>query len=100
MSIYFGIKNLRKVIEHECMNKSCVNPFHLREVTVRVNVMENSRCSAVAKSRQSQCVNGHRFTKKNTGHNGTGVYGGKWRFCKECKKITGKLWARKNYVKR
>lgn len=96
---FFGIKDLRKVIDHVCMNKACVNPFHLREVTIKANVMENSKCNAIAKSKQTHCVHGHKFTKDNTYMQNTGVYGGKWRGCKTCARYRAKMWARNKYEK-
>lgn len=56
-------KNL--VIDHECMNKWCVNPDHLRVVTERINAIENnpgvvSKCAFV-----TNCPSGHEYSPEN-----------------------------------
>lgn len=40
-SIFKGPLTPGLMIDHICINKSCVNPDHLREVTARVNANEN-----------------------------------------------------------
>lgn len=94
--MFFGIKERTTVIDHICRNKSCVNPDHLREVTVRTNTLENSICSAVHKKAQTHCINGHEYTKENTIVT-YGKQGGERRSCRQCHRVRSREWARKNY---
>jgi hypothetical protein len=54
------------VVDHTCRNRACVNPRHLRVVTRRQNVHENSMAVAHLKSLQTHCVHGHAFDEANT----------------------------------
>ena len=53
------------VIDHVCKNRKCVNPLHLREVTIRENVTTNSDV-AVKKTIDNKCKNGHSYDTENT----------------------------------
>ena len=55
--------NTSLVIDHVCRNRKCVNPDHLRQVTTRINNIENSISLFAKKSSQSHCVNGHEFSE-------------------------------------
>ncbi len=46
-------------VDHICRNKRCVNPNHLRAVTPRQNVFENSISPIIALSAQTHCKRGH-----------------------------------------
>lgn len=43
------------VIDHKCRQRSCVNPDHLRVVTVRVNCLENSASPIAAHAKRTHC---------------------------------------------
>lgn len=69
-------------IDHSCMNRKCVNPNHLRQVTRRINNIENSNSAAAINYRKTHCVNGHQFTEENTIERKGGT-----RICRECRDI-------------
>lgn len=54
------------VIDHQCRNKACCNLNHLRLVTHRVNVLENSIGPAAINAAKTHCKRGHPFNKRNT----------------------------------
>ena len=54
------------VIDHICRNKLCVNPDHLRQVTIAQNTIENSNSTGALNKYKTHCVRGHEFNQKNT----------------------------------
>ena len=54
------------VIDHICRNRLCVNPAHLRAVTTRQNVLENSVGVSAVHAKKTHCIRGHEFTPDNT----------------------------------
>ena len=66
-------------IDHLCRVRNCVNPAHLELVTGRENVLRGEG-TAAKRARQTHCVNGHRFTNRNTYVNSKGH-----RTCKRCR---------------
>lgn len=66
------------LIDHQCRNRGCCNPDHLRVVTKRVNNIENSVSPFAANCAKTHCCRGHEFTEQNTG-----VHHGRRR-CKAC----------------
>ena len=76
------------VIDHLCRNRACINPKHLKAVTVRENVLEKrSQAIAAINSRKKCCPRGHKYSY---------VHNNK-RYCKICqvngwrKRYGGKL---------
>lgn len=68
---------------HHCDNPPCCNPAHLFLGTAKDNVhdmMVKGRHNPTP--RKTECINGHPFDAKNTGHNG-----GR-RFCRACQKVS------------
>lgn len=53
-------------VDHICRNRACVNPNHLRIVTPKVNVTENSLSLAAINKYKTHCKWGHEFNDKNT----------------------------------
>lgn len=61
-----------------CRHRSCVNPFHMDQVSAAVNTSRGLRAA------QTHCKRGHEFTAENTGigHQAGGTH----RFCRECRR--------------
>ena len=53
-------------LDHICRVRCCVNPEHLRVVTPRQNVLENSVGVASINANKTHCKRGHEFTPENT----------------------------------
>ncbi len=68
VSLHYSRVSLKPgmVVDHICRNKKCVNPAHLRQVTRRVNVIENNSSCVTKNASKSFCVRGHEFTPLNT----------------------------------
>lgn len=64
--------------DHVCRTRACVNPDHLRLVTPRVNVTENSLVGAPNASK-THCRQGHEYTLENTY-----VWTNGMRLCRTC----------------
>lgn len=78
----------RKVsIDHLCGVKLCVNPKHLEQVSHRENLHRSSLTVNAINAAKTHCVNGHKFTPKNTYISPTNGQ----RVCRTCKRN----WARK-----
>jgi hypothetical protein len=72
------------VVDHICRVRSCVNPDHLRVVTRRQNVIENSESLPAKQVRSTTCPQGHPYAGENLA---------KWskhRVCVACKRAYGR----------
>lgn len=85
--LFSGIKDKSKVIDHICMNKKCVNPEHLREVTEKVNALENSFSPGALNKRKTHCKRGHELSEENGMYQYTNYNGENARRCMICVKI-------------
>ncbi len=78
-----------KVIDHLCRVRPCVNPWHLRVVTQRENVMApGSLSSSKERSQRVACLRGHaRFQLRKD----------RTRYCLECHRLLeiNRRWKRK-----
>ena len=81
-------------VDHICNNKLCVNPKHLRIVTMRENVLRNGGPSDM-NSKKKKCINGHFFSKSNTYIRPDGA-----RSCRICKRETCRRRDKKRKVKK
>ena len=79
------------VIDHICRNKACVNPEHLRQVSYRTNVLENSVAPAALNSAKVMCPRGHLYDEANTSFNSSNG-----RLCNECNRISSISYYHKN----
>lgn len=78
------------IIDHTCKNTSCVNPEHLRQVTQKTNMLENSESVSYYHSLKTHCPQGHEYNESNTHIKKKGI-----RECRACDRARHK----KKYVK-
>src|SRR6267142_4962404 len=55
----------RFTLDHQCRQRPCLNPDHLKPLTLANNVMAGEGIAA-KNARKTHCVNGHEFTPANT----------------------------------
>ena len=67
-------------LDHECNNRGCVHPLHLRPMGQRENVLRSVTNPVAVNARKTHCNRGHEFTPENTG-----IESG-WRFCRTCRR--------------
>lgn len=81
----------RMVVDHECRNRLCVNPAHLRTVDRHTNVHENSEALAHLNSLKTHCPKGHAYSGGNLVIRKNG-----FRRCRECERQYHKRRRAKN----
>lgn len=82
------------VIDHVCKNRACVNPKHLRQVTIRENNVTYSNSPPAKNATKTHCIRGHKYTPKNT-YKQRGIN----RLCRKCMKINKANWKLKQKTK-
>ena len=68
-------------LDHLCRNRTCCNPDHLEEVSLKENILRGEGVYAKNK-RKTHCKSGHKFTEKNTYQRLTGQ-----RACRKCQVV-------------
>lgn len=69
---------ITQTIDHLCSNRACVNPKHLKDVSMRENILRGNGIMA-QHARKTHCLRGHELTGKNL----VLVPGG--RMCRTCR---------------
>jgi hypothetical protein len=75
------------VLDHICRNRACVNPDHLREVSVRENSLENSESISALnalKERCPKCGNHYSYRKRGKAQKEGTRAGTLKRYCAHC----------------
>ena len=80
------------VVDHLCHNRACVNPGHLRSVTMRTNALENNDWFCATNAVKTHCPQGHEYTPENTKLKRQRRYAGWNRICRACEAAYMKQW--------
>ena len=81
--LYRGPIPFRMQIDHMCRVRSCVNPDHLRLVTLAQNVTENSLSGSAVNKAKTHCIHGHPFAGDNLWVEKNGA-----RHCRICRRVS------------
>ena len=53
------------VVDHACRNRACINPDHLRVVTEKTNILQNSDGASARNAVKTHCKKGHLLSGDN-----------------------------------
>ncbi len=76
------------VIDHQCFNRRCVRPSHLKDMTWSENAGRHEQQFL------PECKNGHKKTKENTKLNNNGH-----KICMDCVRVKDRLRYKEKYAK-
>lgn len=79
------------VVDHICKNRKCVNPLHLRQVTLAENTLNNSISTSAINKRKTHCIRGHELSPTNARVKTNYKNGKIYRSCIDCEKNRDKL---------
>ena len=68
-------------LDHKCRVRACVNPDHLKPMSLKKNILRGTGIAAV-NARKRKCNRGHAFSRGNTIRNKNGS-----RECRACKNL-------------
>ena len=80
----FGSIPSKHAIHHTCYNKLCVNPCHLKCMSVSAHRLLHGKDNG--RTNKTHCKRGHKFTEENTRVTKTPI-GNSGRACKECERL-------------
>ena len=89
--LFHGRVGVGKVVDHICKNRSCVNPFHLRQVTQYVNAVENSVSPVAQNKSKTHCKYGHELVLRKKLESGR-----TWRKCPKCDRASSRRFYAKH----
>lgn len=89
-SLFKGEPDKGLVIDHICRNRQCVNPDHLRAVTMRENALENSVSISSKNHEKKTCKNGHSLS----GDNLCNYPSEKYRRCRTCENNRSRAYSK------
>lgn len=80
-------------LDHQCRNTSCVNPEHLKPMTIKENILKGNGAAAINK-RKTQCPQGHPYKGNNLIIRKSGS-----RRCRTCTNNSAKEYQRQKRAK-
>ena len=80
------------VIDHQCRNRACCNPEHLRVVTPRINSIENSLSPTALNAAKELCKRGHELEDDPYPDHSAK------RWCRTCSREASREWHARRYA--
>ena len=80
----------KKTLDHLCRRRNCVNPTHMEQVPLRVNILRGNSPTAI-KARKVRCKRGHPLSGDNLIKYKDGR-----RACRKCANAKSRAWKKAN----